>query len=808
MKVTLNWLKEYVDFNWTVEELAERLTMLGVEVEGIVKQGGEFEGVVVAQVLTAEKHPNADKLSVCSVMDGKGPRQIVCGAKNFKPGDKVPLALPGCVMPTAPGEPPFVIKVGKIRNVESHGMMCSGKELGLADDADGLLLLPADAVVGQPFAQHLGRAGSDAILDLEITPNRPDLNSVIGIAREIAALTGNPLRLPAIKQVESQAQATTEMVDVRIENSTLCPRYVARIIHGVKVGPSPEWLKQKLVKVGLRSINNVVDVTNFVMVEVGQPLHAFDYRLLQTTGMEKPAVVVRTATPQEKITTLDGKERALDESMLLIANSEKAVAIAGVMGGQNSEVGDSTSNLLLESACFNPQSIRATSKKLDLRTDASYRYERGADVGICEWASERAASLIVELAGGKILQTPIDAYPGKTEVKEVSLRFQKVTELLGVEIPKEQMVAFLTRLECVPSLVTDSMISVRVPSFRVDIKSEIDLVEEVVRLFGIENVPSTAPRGAIGSNVFDTIFDQHNEVRNILVSLGITEAQGQTLISSQDWPGDPEKVVSLKNPLSSDMNILRPSLLPGLITSLRNNLTRKTASVALFEIGKVFNKSNQQSTENRNVAIAMTGPRSQIFWQGADRDANFDIYDVKGLLEEFFEHFGIRGVTLTRREGPTGLYVESASIVLGKFEIGTIGQLTPVIARKNDLRDAVMMLELNLDLLVARRNAARSFKALPQFPSIRRDVAMVVPESITHEMVSQAVKQSKAPNLELVELFDVFRGKNVPEGQKSVAYAFIYRAMEKTLTDTEVNAAHELVLGKLKGQLNATIRDN
>src|SRR5256714_400050 len=379
MKVTFNWLRQYVDCDWSPEELAERLTMVGIEVESVQKIGGEFEGVVVAQVVTRDKHPNADKLSLCRVNDGKGERQIVCGADNFKPGDKVPLILPGNSLPAKPGEQPFTIKVGKSRGCESQGMMCSPQELDLPNQVEGLLILREDARVGQPFAEYLGRSGSDVVFDLEITPNRPDLNSVVGIAREISAVTGNPLRLPGLTQHPIRnTQHVSDLVSVRLDDAELCPRYVARVIRGVKVGPSPDWLRSTLEKVGVRSISNVVDVTNYVMLEIGEPLHAFDYHLLtKASGDPCPAIVVRRAADGEKFVTLDGQERALTSQMLLIADKTKAVALAGVMGGANTEINLHTVDVLIESACFNPQNIRATSRKLELRSESSYRFERG-----------------------------------------------------------------------------------------------------------------------------------------------------------------------------------------------------------------------------------------------------------------------------------------------------------------------------------------------------------------------------------------------------------------------------------------------
>src|SRR5260221_5327329 len=439
MKVTLNWLKKYVDFNWSPEELAERLTMIGIEVERVDKVAGEFEGVVVAQVITRNKHPNAYKLSLCRVNDGKGERQIVCGADNFKPGDKVPLILPGASLPAKSGGQPLTIKVGKIRGVESQGMMCSPQELGLGDTVEGLLILREDASVGQPFAQYLGGASGEVVYDLEITPNRPDWNSVIGIAREIAAVSGCRLKIPEITTPKSEGNIEA-LVAVQIEDSELCPRYTARIIRGVKVGPSPDWLKLNLERVGVRSINNVVDVTNFVMLETGQPLHAFDYHLLQAKNDNRPTIIVRRSTGGEKFFTLDGQERTLTNEMLLIADETKAVALAGVMGGQNSEINLNTVDVLVESACFKPQNIRATSKKLELRTESSYRFERGPDVGICDWASRRAAQLILETAGGSLVEGVVDAWPKGFVPKQIALRHSQTNAVLGIEIPPEKQI--------------------------------------------------------------------------------------------------------------------------------------------------------------------------------------------------------------------------------------------------------------------------------------------------------------------------------------------------------------------------------
>jgi phenylalanyl-tRNA synthetase beta chain len=825
MKVTFNWLKQYVDFNWSPEELAERLTMLGIEVEGVEKLGGEFAGIVVAQVITCDQHPNAEKLTLCRVNDGKGERQIVCGAHNFKAGDKVPLILPGATLPPKPGEPPFTIKVGKIRGIESQGMMCSPPELGLPGAPEGLLILREDAKVGLPFAEYLGRAGSDVIYDLEITPNRADLNSVIGIAREIAALTGNPLRLPDLASLEPRSTPVSSLVSVRLEDPELCPRYTARVLLGVKIAPSPDWLKTTLEKVGVRSINNVVDVTNYVMLEAGQPLHAFDYHLLAKIGPDnRPTIVVRRAAEGEKFMTLDGQARQLTSQMLLIADETKAVALAGIMGGQNSEISLNTVDVLIESAYFKPQNTRATSKKLDLRTESSYRFERGIDIGLCEWASRRAAQLMLETGGGTLAEGVVDAYPKPFEPRQITLRHHKVEEILGIDLVPDQVEGYLAQLELkvvgrkprpVGEPVAPEPVTFRIPTFRVDLKREIDLIEEVARLYGVDRIPATPPRGAVGANAYDAVHDQLADARRILTGLGLLEAQGQTLISDASAKLAGKLLVPLANPLSSDMNVLRPSLLPGLLDALRHNLSRKNDRVALFELGRVFAQPAPDTSaaqaagvrEERRLAIALTGPRQLVFWSGEEREAKFDILDLKGILEEFFEQYGIRGLNYARRPDSTALFLESATIHLGKFIVGEFGQLLPPLAKQYDLRDAVFLAELNYDLLLARRNTAKGFRPLPAFPPIRRDVAMLVPEATTHEAVLQVARQAKPANLESVELFDVFRGKNVPPGQKSMAYAFIYRSPERTLTDAEASAAHEKLVAQLKQKLQAAVRE-
>jgi phenylalanyl-tRNA synthetase beta chain len=543
------------------------------------------------------------------------------------------------------------------------------------------------------------------------------------------------------------------------------------------------------------------------MLECGQPVHAFDYHLIAKSADGKSTIVVRRASAGEKFKTLDNQERTLTNDMLLIADETKGIALAGVMGGANTEINSSTVDVLIESAYFTPVNIRRTSKLLGLRSESSYRFERGADVGICDWASQRAAQLILETAGGQLAEGVVDVQPATKAEKQITLHFGKSKDLLGIGISHADQISYLNKLGLQTVAQQPGECTFAIPSWRVDLKREVDLIEEVGRLFGIEKIPSTPPRGALGSNAFDSVFDQIGEVRRILAGLGLNEAQGQTLISNSEFQISNAETVALANPLSSDMNVLRPSLLPGLIHSLRHNVSRKNDDVALFEVGRVFTQVNGQTKENRSVAIAITGQRALPFWSGDDRNAKFDAYDLKGLVEEMLEQFGLRGIAFGKRATSTALFLESAAVTLGgKLPLGELGQLLPTLAKKYDLRDATFLAEFNLDLLLARRNPTKSFKALPPFPSSRRDVAMLVPEAVTHETVLQAVKSAKATNLESVELFDVFRGQGVPDGQKSLAYAFTYRAADKTLTDADVNAAHEKILAALKSQLQAELR--
>lgn len=812
MKITLNWLRQYVEVQESPETLAERLTMLGIEVEGMQRIAGEFEGIVVAQILTRDKVPGSDKLTVCRVFDGQTERTIICGAQNHKPGDKVALILPGHALPRKPGETePLVIRERKVFGILSQGMMCSAQELGLSDEGEGLWILPPEAPVGQPLAEYLGRSTGDVVFDLEITPNRPDLNSVLGIARELAAVTGRTLRVPEIGDLPGSPDdpAAADSVDLVVEAPELCPRYVARVIRGVRIGPSPDWLRQTLERVGLRSINNVVDVTNYVMLECGQPLHAFDADRLGRNTTGRICLRVRRARNGERFVTLDGQEHTLSAEMLLIADATQGVALAGIMGGQNSEVTETTRDVLIESAWFQPTNIRRTSKALGLRSESSYRFERGADPGLTDWASRRCAQLILETAGGRLATGSVEFHPSPAPPRQITLRFPRTQAVLGVTIPAEEQRRCLEALQLKTVHADATTATFEIPSWRHDLKREIDLIEEIERLYGVERVPATPPRGALGSHPADSVFDQLSRIRRLLCGMGLDEAQGQTLVSEDAalLMAAPDQCVRLANPLSNDMNTLRPSLLPGLLQALRHNVTRKNLDVALFEIGRVFRRDPDGLREEYRLAWALTGRRHPVFWTGEGRDARFDLSDAKGFLDELAEQLGLRGLSFQRRPDATSLFLESATVHLGQKYLGELGLVSPLIARAHDLRDPVVMAEIDLDLVLARRPATRTFHPLPVFPAIRRDIAMVVPESVTHADVLRVIHQARVEHLEQVQIFDVFRGGNIPAGHKSLAYAFTYRAADRTLTDAEVNALHACLVEALKKGLSATIRE-
>ena len=798
MKISYNWLKEYVEFDWSPQQLADRLTMCGIEVEGIRQIGASFDKVVVVQILSVDKHPNADRLTVCRVTDGTIERQIVCGATNHKAGDKVPLALPGAVLP---GD--FKIKVSKIRGVESHGMMCSPKELALTEEVQGLLILDPDTRVGAPINEVLG--DGDTVYDLEITPNRPDLLSIIGIAREVAALTGNPVKLPAV-DFREEGEPIESLTKIRVDAPDFCPRYTARIVRGVKIGPSPKWLATLLGKLGIRSINNVVDVTNFVLLETGHPLHAFDYNLL--AGHE---IIVRRAQPGECVVTIDGRSRTLDDQMLVIADAQKPVALAGVMGGQHSEINDRTVDVLLESAYFLPTNIRKTSKRVGLSSESSYRFERGADVGVTDWASRRAIALFQQLAGGTVARGVIDALAAPITKRRIGCRYARVNQLIGAEVPADAAKRALMNLGLCITGESAGRLEVEVPTFRVDLQRETDLIEEIGRIHGLDKIPSVVSRAAPSTPNADPHFDRLRLVRQILTGIGFEEAQNQTLTSPAIAALTPltggVSLVKLENPLNEDLSVLRPDLLPGLLQNLRTNVSRQTLDVQLFELGRVFTEEEGERVERLSLCMAVTGGRAPDSWEAAARATKTDYYDLKGAVEALLGRLCIGPIEFVPVEHPMGLMGLSVLVTVRGIMFGLVGVLDAAIARQFDLRDPVMLAELDLEELLEEMRKERSYKSLPQHPSVQRDVALVLDESVTHAQVMAAFAACRKNLVESIGLFDIFAGRTIPKGKKSMAYSLIYRAPDRTLTDAEVNRIHEDIKATLKKTLQCEMRE-
>ena len=780
MKISLNWLKELVELPVKVADLTELLTLAGVEVEGIETHGIAIDKVVVAEILESLPHPNADRLSVCKVADGSAePKQIVCGAKNYKVGDKVPLAQAGAELPSDSGQT-FKIKVGKLRGVESQGMMCSGKELGIPDDADGLLILPHDSRVGTPLSELFP---ADTILDLEITPNRADLLSYTGIAREVAALTEKKFTTE-VSEVLKENSVSAGSVQVQIEARESCPFYSARKITGVKVGPSPVWLKQKLEASGIRSINNLVDITNFVLLEKGQPLHVFDANKLNG-GLR-----VRQANEGEEFLALDGRTYKLAPQHLVIADSGVAVAIAGVMGGEATGVTESTVNVILESAYFQPSSVRRTARELGLISDSSYRFERGVDPNGVLAASQRAVELILELAGGSVDAAVSVAGAVPDFNRTVHLRPNRCSQLLGTEIPTDRVDGILTSFG-----LTKSGDDWTVPTFRQDLTREIDLVEEVTRVFGIDNIPGRTAARFVGSTLSDRVHDRSMEIRRRLAALGFHETRTLTLVGESSLHTDVQRV---RNPLIEDQVVLRPTLLDGLLGVVANNTRGGVKSLRLFEVGRVFRTGERE--ERIHLALVMTGLLLDSSWRTQENKVA-DYFDLKGILAAL----GLGELTFEPVENPT--LALAASIKLNGVVIGSAGQLWPAKARELDLSTPVVTVELEL---MAPDSKEKKYAEIPKFPAVTRDIALLLPESVEHAVVMSVLQGAGEPLLAGVSLFDLFTdptGEKVPKGRKSMAYSLTYRSKERTLNSEEVNEAHARLKDRLKAELEVGFRE-
>lgn len=797
MNISINWLKSYIDYDYSPKELADKLTMLGIEVESIKQLGTGLEGVVIGKVVSITHHPNADKLVLCQVDIGKSNTlQIVCGAPNVYEGMFAPVATIGSILPTG-----ITIKRAKLRGEESHGMLCSEKELGISDDASGLMELSSDLTIGVSLTEALGL--HDVIMELEITPNRPDCLSMLGVAREIRAETGNKIKYPDVTLLEGETDIAG-LTSVTIDDPELCPRYAARLIQGVTVGESPSWLKQRLESIGVGVINNIVDITNFVLMEYGQPLHAFDYDKLFENR-----IIVRRAAEDEVITTLDEEERKLNSDMLVIADAEKPVALAGVMGGYDSEITESTSDVLLESANFQPANIRATSKKLGLHTEASYRFERGADPEVVISALDRASELIVQLAGGALCKGIVDVYPGKKEPSQIKLRSDRVNFILGTSIEAEEIEQILNRLgfgiERLPT--KESTYQITIPSFRSDITREIDLIEEIARVHGYDNIPTTLPKGDIPIPTVNISVEVQQRIKHFLLGSGMMEAVNYSF----NHPNCFDKIrlnddnplrdaIKLRNPLSPEMSTLRTTLLPSLLENAQRNHNHQINTIALFEMSSVFIKDKEPT----RVAGILAGEMGGGVYGNPYRSPDF--FDIKGIVEGALAVCGITDPIFQKTEEPTFHTGRNAEVLLGEKRIGIMGEVHPKVLENYELPYKAYLFELDIETCSRAADFSRRFEPIPVYPSIQRDLAIVVDNELQSDIPIEIINSTGGEWVESIRLFDVYEGDQVPDGKKSLAYTITYHSATETLTDKAVNDLHTKVVQKLNQELGAELR--
>jgi phenylalanyl-tRNA synthetase beta chain len=794
MKFSVNWLREFVDLPKNPEEIAELLTRAGIETKNIETRGANIDKVIVSQITASSRHPDADRLTVCEVDDGSGTkRQIVCGATNYKVGDKVPLALPGAKLPNG-----TEIRKSKLRGVESEGMLCSPIELGLGEDASGLLILSPDAKVGASIA---GLFPADTILDVEITPNRGDLLSHFGLAREIAALTASSFRAPKVFGVEESRRETQDKAtgsldfarddSVKISAKRECPFFSLRKIDNVKMGPSPQWLRAKIESVGVRSINNIVDISNFVMLELGQPTHAFDADKL------KGGIDVRLAHDGEKFLALDGKTYSLKPNNCVIADQERAVGIGGVMGGEETGVTDSTKNILLEAAYFLPSSIRRTARDLNLQSDASYRFERGVDPDMILRASQRAAELMRDIAGGTPTKEIHVAGEIPADPADVSLSYEKCSRVIGVAIDPKTVDEILTRFGLRKTAGTSKSATWKIPGYRRDLQRDVDLIEEVLRAYGIDKIPGRTRGRFMPTSAADRSHDVETLfLRDRLTGSGLSEVRTSKLISRS--ASALSEAMELRNPLSEDHVALRPNLISGLLDVLERNIRAGAESVFIFEIGRAFIPPSGR--EERHLGILLWGNvASAPNWRSQAR-RSLDLFDLKGALECVIPN-------LSFRPGQFPDFALALDICCAGERIGFGGQF---VASKSSAPAPVLVAEVNADLFLDRGASVKKFRDLSRYPAITRDIAMIVPEKLTHAEILRGIEEPAEPLLESAQLFDLFEGAEgtaPPASGKSLAYRLTYRAKNRTLTNEEVSAAHAKIRERLKRELGVTLRE-
>lgn len=801
MKVPISWLRDYVDFEDSVQGLADRLTFSGVEVEGIEQVGGDYAGLVVGEVLRVEKHPQADRLTVCEVQAGGEPVQVVCGAPNVDVGLKAPFAPVGSTLPNG-----MKMKKAKIRQVESFGMLLAEDELGISDDHSGLMVLDAKWEPGTPLAEVMGPP--EVVLDLEITPNRPDCLCLIGIAREVAALYGTTLKWPTFELSESES-VVESVARIQVEDESSCPRYTARVLQNVKIGDSPDWMQRRLTLAGIRPINSVVDVTNYVMLECGHPLHAFDLDRLQDH-----CVQIRRAQPGEKMRTLDDVERTLNEEMLVIADPGGAVAIAGVMGGGGSEIESTTTRVLLESACFDPLRIRSTSRELALSTESSYRFERGVDAHTVDWASQRAAALMAECAGGEIARGVLDAYPHPVSPRTVECAGAFIRSVTGMTVNDEEIQAILTALE-MPVLETKNQtMTVQVPTFRADIERNVDVVEEVARIHGLDQVPTPAPQAQLVPGAGDDAVRARMDLSSTLAGLGLQEIMNYSLTSPALLDlfdsTDAEQRIVLPHPISADQSVLRPSLIPQMVETLGRNQARQLAENAFFEMGRVFARASDGAVQEANrVAIGLRGPVGQGSFAKRAKISAEDMYRwLKGIVERLLLAQGLPELRVEVAPHPAYESGQSVQVYSGDRQVGQMGLIRHSIRKEWRLSDPVAVAELEVSELLRAFGAIQPAREVSVYPAISRDMALIVDQRVTHAEILRIIRAEAEKDLEKIELFDIFEGDAIGAGKRSMAYSVTYRSEERTLTDEDANRYHEAVKDAIRNQLDVVIRES
>lgn len=810
MQVSYRWLKELVDIELSAQELAEKMTRSGVVVEHVIPTNKGVEGVVVARVLEKVKHPEADKLSICQVTtDGENKIQVVCGAPNVAAGLVIPFATVGASLPEG-----MKIKKAKLRGVESNGMICSAKELGIELDKippeqkEGILVLPENTPLGIPITEVLEL--DDYILELDLTPNRSDCLSVLNIAMEIGALLNKEVRLP-LPTFTSNEENIDALAQVDIQAPEFCHRYTAKIIKGVKIQPSPFWLQHRLQCAGIRPINNIVDVTNYVMMEFGQPLHAFDYHHLADHK-----IIVRQAHAEEKIVTLDSQERQLNKDMLLICDGARAIGIAGVMGGENTEVTDNTTDVFVESAYFQPTSIRRTSTRLGLRSEASIRFEKGINIETVVTAAERAVQLMQETGGGVVVGGTIDQYPTKHQRNTIELPMSKVNQILGTKITDNEIKTILSSLNFKITKEQGDRLTVEVPPYRPDCSIKEDLVEEVARIYGYDTIPQTLPYGASSRGQLTAPQKIRDAIVTKLVALGLNEVVNYSFINKNNdaklnYPDDDlrRNSVAILNPLSEEQGHMRTSIVPGMLNTLLFNHNRRNEDMAIFELGKVFLlegeiKPDTLANEKWTLGIALKG-KTNSTWKHSGQE--YDFYYLKGIVEELTTELKLTNVEYRPCKNNSMYHPgRSAELYINGQYAGVFGELHPAIADHYDLTARCYIAEIDVEAIIAQGINNMQITLLPKFPASTRDMAIVVEEKVSAAQLEQVIAANKGELLQSWKIFDVYNGGQIASGHKSIAFALTFQA-DHTLTDEEVNIAYNQILQALSAQYHATLRN-